>query len=242
MEFLVYDPLSGVDSMRPTDAPSAVRWIVVPVALLALVVILWLAGFVATVMPINSAPTLAAVMEGGVAFDKVAFVNGIWSSKVVPTVDRDAVDLATLVLALRSSPAAAAKRYGNDVGGAYNFLVRFTGTVATEDTASLTGTFTVDAPFGGGVLPVKVQIGPIILGTALRDAVRFITFEQFTNQMQYGDVSDELNTRVTRDVLSKLDLKGLLGKRVSIKGAFTYDGTNAKDLLITPVIVVQAAS
>ena len=46
-----------------------------------------------------------------------------------------------------------------------------------------------------------------------------------------------LNTRVEKNVVSKLDLKTLEGKTVSVKGAFTYDGSNAKDILVTPVLV-----
>ncbi len=206
-------------------------------AVVVILVVLWFTGQIATVKPIASAQSLAAVMEGGTAFDKVAYVDGIWDAKVIPTVRNGALSLETLVPAIQANPDAAVKQYGNNVGGAYNFLVQFTGKVGKVDTSSLTGTLTVDASYAGGTLPVKVQIGPIILGTALRDAVKFITFQQFTNQMQYGGVSDELNTRVSRDVISRLDLKTLLGKRVSIKGAFTYDGTNAKDILVTPVVV-----
>jgi predicted lipoprotein len=205
--------------------------------ILVVLVILWFSGLLATVRPIGSAQTIEAVMEGGTAFDKVKFVDSIWESKVIPTVDKNAVALDTLVPAIQKNADAAAKQYGNNIGGAYNFMVQFSGKVGKVDTSSLTGTVTVDADYAGAMLPVKIQIGPIILGTALRDAVRFITFEQFTNQMQYGGVSDELNSRVTQNVISKLSLKSLVGKRLSVKGAFTYDGTNAKNILVTPVIV-----
>ncbi len=211
--------------------------VAVPVGIVVVLVVLWFTGLLATVRPIDSARTLAAVMEGGTAFDKVKFVDGIWASKVIPTVDQQAVSLDTLFPAIQKDPQGAVKQYGNTIGGAFNFLVQFSGTVVTVDTKSLTGTVTVDADYAAGTLPVKIQIGPIILGTALRDAVKFITFEQFTNQMQYGEVSDELNTRVSNDVISKLDLKGLAGKKISVKGAFTYDTANPRDLLVTPVIV-----
>jgi predicted lipoprotein len=95
----------------------------------------------------------------------------------------------------------------------------------------------VSVPFQGGSLAVKVLTGPIILGTALRDAVGFISFGQFTNQMQYGAVSDELNNRVMKNVVSQMDLATIEGKQVAIDGAFTYDGSNPRDLEVTPVIV-----
>ncbi len=208
-----------------------------PVLVIIVLVVLYFAGALATVTPIADAKSLAALSEGGTAFDKVKYVDSIWESKVIPTVEKESIDLNTLVAAIGADPAKAEKEYGNDVGGATNFLVSFSGTVSNVDTSSMTGALTVDVPFEGGVLPVKVQIGPIILGTALRDAVKFIRFEQFLNQMQFGNVSDELNTRVEKNVVTKIDLKALLKKKISIKGAFTYDGTNAKNLLVTPVIV-----
>jgi predicted lipoprotein len=211
--------------------------IAVPIGIVVVLVVLWFAGLLATVKPIGSAQSLAAVMEGGTTFDKVKFVDSIWESKVIPTVEQKAVGLDVLIPAIQKSPEEAVKEYGNNIGGAFNFLVQFAGKVTKVDTKSLTGTVTVDAGYPGGSLPVKLQIGPIILGTALRDAVKFITFQQFTNQMQYGGVSDELNARVSKEVISKLDVKTLVGKRLQIKGAFTYDTANPKDVLVTPVIV-----
>ena len=211
--------------------------VAVPTGIVVVLVILWFTGLLATVKPAGSAPSLAAVMEGGAAFDKVKYVDGIWEARIIPTVEQKAVSLDTLMPVILKDPAAAVKQYGNNIGGAYNFLVQFSGTVTKVDTKSLTGTVTMNADYAGGTMPVKIQIGPIILGTALRDAVKFITFEQFTNQMQYGGVSDELNTRVGNDVVAKMDLKNLVGTTLSVKGAFTYDTANPKDVLVTPVIV-----
>lgn len=200
-------------------------------------VVLWFAGLLATVKPVGSTKSLQAVMEGGTAFDKIKFVDDIWQSKVIPTVEQKSLGIGTLLASIKKNPDEAAREYGNNVGGADNYLVQFAGRVVKVDTTSLTGTVTVNVDYEGKTLPVKIQIGPIILGTALRDAVKFISFEQFTNQMQYGGVSDELNSRVTRDVISKIDLKNLMGKRISVKGAYIYDSADPMDILVTPVIV-----
>lgn len=211
--------------------------ILVPVGLIVLLAILWVTGALVTVQPIRQAQSLAAVMGGGHAFDKVTYVDGIWASRVLPTAEKKSVDLATLVSALEKDASAACARYGHRAGGIYNFLVSFQGTVKRVDTSTPLGTVTVEAPLDGGTLPVKVQVGPVILGTSVRDALPFISFEQFLNQTQYGSVADELNSRVEKDVLSKLDLKTLTGKRVEVKGAFTYDGTDPKKVVVTPLIV-----
>ncbi|HUW42401.1 MAG TPA: DUF2291 domain-containing protein [Rectinemataceae bacterium] len=207
------------------------------IGIVVLLAIFWFTGLLATVKPMSEAKSLAAVMGGGVAFDKAKYVDGIWDSRVVPTVEQKSIELGVLIPALEKNADQAGKTYGNNVGGADNFLIRFAGTVTAVDTQSQTGSITVSVPYKGGTLPVSVLIGPIILGTALRDAVGFITFEQFTNQIQFGGVSDSLNDRVMKDVVSKLDLKTILGKKVSVDGAFTYDGADAHDLQVTPVVV-----
>lgn len=213
--------------------------IVVPVAIVVLLVALGLAGQIATLKPIHEAQSVAAISNGGVAFSKVEYVDKIWESRVLPTARDTSVPLDTLVGALEKNPKSAGERYGHDVGGAYSFLVHFTGKVTKVDSSSPIGKITVNVPFSGSELPVKVQIGPVIMGTAIRDALKFISFEQFLNQMQYGGVADQLNTQVEKTVVSKLDLKTLTGKEIEVRGAFTYDGTNAKNLLVTPIIVTM---
>jgi len=209
----------------------------VPILISLVLVVLYFAGVLATVKPISEAKSATALAEGGTAFDRVKYVDSIWESKVIPTVENDSVPFDTLIAAIQADPKHAAEMYGHDVGGATNYLVSFSGIVGNVDTSSLTGTISVNVSYAGRDVPVKAQIGPIILGTALRDAVKFIKFEDFLNQMQFGNVSDELNTRVENQVVSKLDLNTLSGKKVAIKGAFTHDGSAINDILVTPVIV-----
>lgn len=211
--------------------------VAVPVGIVVVLAILAVTGQIATLVPAEKAQSVAAISNGGTAFDKVQYVDKIWNSRVVPTARDTAIPIDTVVAALEKDPTVAGKEYGHDVGGAYSFLVHLSGTVTKVDTSSPTGTITVNVPFSGTTLPVKVQIGPVILGTSIRDALKFITFEQFLNQMQYGSVADQMNTKVQQTVVSKLNLKTLEGKRINVRGAFTYDGTNPKDLLVTPIIV-----
>ena len=63
--------------------------------------------------------------------------------------------------------------------------------------------------------------GPVIAGTALRDAVKFIKFSDFTNQLDYADAGHQLNTKVKADVLAKVEAKDLVGKKVTFAGAFS---------------------
>ena len=101
-----------------------------------------------------------------------------------------------------------------------------------------------------GTLPVKVkgvpkdvtvsvQVGPALPGTAIRDAVGFIEFGQFVNQVEYADAATALNNQVKAQVLEDLDPASLEGKKVQVLGAFTYLAPTV--VTITPV-KLEAAS
>jgi predicted lipoprotein len=81
---------------------------------------------------------------------------------------------------------------------------------------------TVEIPQAGGKpLTVAIATGPVIAGTAIRDAVGFISFGDFTNQIEYANVANEINARVKTDVIAKADVKGATGKKVTFAGAFS---------------------
>jgi predicted lipoprotein len=210
----------------------AVRW------LLGLTLFLNLAGCSAffTVVPIHEAkseePQGSASNKG---FDKVAYVNGIWESKVLPTVQEKAVDFSQLYTELKLNQDAASQKYGNKVGGPYNFLTKFEDQVLSADTSSRVGTIKVQTQTSSGPVELTVQVGPVVQGTAIRDALGFITFNEFVNQLQFADVADELNTRALQNALGSTDPTSLVGKSVNIVGAFTLDNLN--NLVVTPVFM-----
>ena len=71
-------------------------------------------------------------------------------------------------------------------------------------------------------------------GTALRDATGIVSFQQFTNQLDYADVSKEMNARALK-AFTGVDPASLLGKTVTFYGAFTFDPHSKTPVLITPV-------
>ena len=77
-----------------------------------------------------------------------------------------------------------------------------------------------------------LNTGPVLLGTDLRDAVGFIDFSKFTNQIDYADVATQINTQDKALVLAQIDRANLTGKRVSFAGAFSL--TDPHDIEIVP--------
>jgi predicted lipoprotein len=80
---------------------------------------------------------------------------------------------------------------------------------------------------------IRVQTGPAINGTDLRDATGTIGFEQFTNQIEYQNAAAALNNEMKTEVLSLVDTTQLSGKTISVVGAFML--INPKGWLVTPV-------
>jgi predicted lipoprotein len=181
-----------------------------------------------------------AASQSSGAFDAVEFVGGIWSSKVLPTVQEKALDAPTLLAAIKSDPAAAGTKYGHQTGtgSPYSYLIKGTGTASKVSDAP-TGPITVDIDTPTGKQQIAIATGPVIAGTALRDAVGFIEFSQFTNQLDYADVATQLNNKVKSEVVSKVDKATLVGKQITFAGAFTALGPNA--VLVVPTELTVAS-
>ena len=195
--------------------------------------ILFLSGCtIATVRPIDPI-TGKAIIEQQV-FSAADYVEQRWESQVLPYAQAEAVPFDVLLEGLRTDRESTELKYGVREGtNAYNFLVTGTGTVLEVDTSSLMGLLHVEMEGINDAPRVSLQIGPVIRGTALRDAVPFIDFDQFTNQIEFANVSNQLHMRVREDVLSGFGKEEAVGKKITFYGAFTLDSLDV--FTITPV-------
>jgi predicted lipoprotein len=161
------------------------------------------------------------------------FVDGFWA-KLVPLFEDKAQDIAKVLPEIRANPDAAGEKYGRrEATNPYNYMVKGTGKVAEINTTSAAGTAIVEIP--GLDEKVALQIGPVVRGTALRDATGLVSFNQFSNQLDYADVSKEMNTRALKTVFVSVPAASLAGKSVTFFGAFTFDPHSKSAVLITPV-------
>jgi predicted lipoprotein len=174
---------------------------------------------IATVRPLDEkgAPEAGAAPASG-PFDAVAFVDSIWRSEVLRSLD-EAPDVGTIAAGVADSERRAV-------------VVRGAGRVVSVDTHSRSATATVELDRKPGST-VVLQVGPVITGTAIRDALPALGFDRFVNQIQHADVGNELNARVEREVLEPLDRAGLRGRHVRFAGmAFLEEG---RPPTVTPV-------
>ncbi len=186
------------------------------------------------------------------AFDPVAYVDGIWDSRLLPTFHEKTVELPKILTemepgqdgkASKENLTEVAQAYGLiTVGEAHVYMVRGSGRVVNVNTSTSLGTMEVILDGYDGPIKVLLYIGTRIPSdeTSVRDAVGFITFGDFKEQTEYGKAGSEINKRVLAQVLGGLDKETLMGKTIRFMGAFNIRTFNLiqidlKEIRIVPV-------
>jgi predicted lipoprotein len=169
-------------------------------------------------------------------FDPDKMVASMWAAKVIPYFERKAGPFVEVRDLAAKSPDEAGARFGyraKTEDTPWTLMVKLEGVVVAADTESRASTISVDAA-GHGKADAIVQIGPALRGTAIRDALDFVAFGDFTNQIDFARFGKALNTHVNRDQLEILPRDSLLGRKVTVIGA--YPLLSAADTpLLTPV-------
>jgi predicted lipoprotein len=209
------------------------RWVACAALLLAAVA-LTSCRFIATAdVP---ALTNKAEARGAAPFDPDKSVASMWAVKVVPYFEKKAGPFVEVRGLAATSPDAAGAKFGYRAkyeGTPWTLMVRIDGVVVAENTESRAATIDVDV-VGQGKPGAVVQIGPAIRGTAIRDALDFVSFNDFTNQIDFAQFGKAFNTYVYHEALEKLPRDSLVGRKVSVLGAYPF--VSATDTpLVTPV-------
>ena len=145
--------------------------------------------------------------------------------------EEKAQDIAKILPEIRADPAAAGQKYGRrESTNPYSYIVKGTGKVTEVHTESQAGTMILEIP--GLEEKIALQIGPVVRGTALRDATGAAPFDQFSNQLDYADVSKEMNSRAVKAAFAGLDPSAFPGKTITFFGAFTFDPRSKGPVLV----------
>lgn len=159
---------------------------------------------------------------GNGGFDADAYVNGIWDEKVMPLVRDHATEIVTVLDALAKDPDAAGNQYGHRAeaeGAAWNFIVQGKGKVTKADTASRRGMLVVALDGDPTGRSVSLQVGPVVFGSAFRDCLPFVSFNDFVNQIDFAQVSRKLNDRATESARKGFDVAQAEGRSIVFRGA-----------------------
>jgi predicted lipoprotein len=184
------------------------------------------------------------------AFDPAAYVDGIWESELIPTVESEAADLSAILSAMEVQAGVADKdqllevveRYGSVTDGeAHVYLVRGSGTV-TE--VSPLGMASIQLDGYDGPISVELYLGNRIPSdeTSARDAVGFIKFGDFREQTEYGMVGTEINRRIAADVIAPLLDTDPAGQQISFDGAMGIRTFNLVQIDLDAVQIVPVVA
>ncbi|WP_378942455.1 DUF2291 family protein [Paracoccus sp. R86501] len=149
--------------------------------------------------------------------------------RIQSVVQERAVDAETLATAIAADKDAAIAEYGTPASTGAIMMVTVTG-VAGEPRA---GVYPLTVEGLPEKQKIRVQTGPAINGTELRDATGDIAFGGFKNQIEYQDAGAGINRAMAAQILTPLDTANLTGKTLTVTGAFRL--INPANWMITPV-------
>ncbi|KOC87924.1 DUF2291 family protein [Winslowiella iniecta] len=150
---------------------------------------------------------------------KMANIAQLYQQKIAPQIISEAKPVEQLMKSLAAAKdfdrACQQFGYRAQAENPCIFAVRVTGQVESVNNSSRSGKMTVKDSSGASV---PVQIGPVIRGTALRDAYRGASYQDFNDQALFGDFGRGINNQAVEQ------LKGLqpkVGDKVEVAGVFS---------------------
>lgn len=167
----------------------------------------------------------------------MADVTATYQQKIVPQVLSEAKPLGELMSSLAAAKdfdtACKTLGYRSQDENPCIFTVKVQGTVSAVNTTSRSGKMTVKDLSGQDVV---VQIGPIIRGTALRDVYKGSSYQDFNDQVLFGDYGRAINNLASEEV-KKLQPK--VGDKVEVDGVFSCWDVPQTPPDVTPARVVR---
>lgn len=189
----------------------------------------------------NPDPNSASETEANLTDEERMAVRAgeIWDPQVIPAVAAKLVPLADLRAALAADADAAGQAHGLRPEGEanpWNFAVSGSGVIIKGKLKSRAAKLQVDTT-GDGEADVTVQLGPVIRGTALRDAMPFIIFTDFRDQIEFAKLAGGLNALAHERLTLPAPETDVVGQTVTFEGVFTYQSPSKK-----PEVVPTALS
>lgn len=179
-------------------------------------------------------------ITGKVAFSAGDDVGSFWDSKAIPELTEKAVDLGEFLTEAKGDLNSLADKYGKySMGdsGELTYTVKGSGKVTAVETEKKAGFITVALDGYSGSEEIKIQVGSVIKGSSVRDALSFIKFGDYTNQEEYAAISQSINAAIMDTVINPETAAELNGKTIDFTGCFTVKDNDT--ILITPVVISE---
>ncbi|MFA9377789.1 MAG: DUF2291 domain-containing protein [Lachnotalea sp.] len=179
-------------------------------------------------------------ITGKVEFSAGNDVASFWDSKAIPELTEKAVDLGEFLTESKGNLNSLADKYGKysmEDSGELTYTVKGEATVTTVETEKKAGYITIALEGYTGSEEIRIQVGSVLKGSSVRDALSFIKFGDYTNQEEYASVSQSINSVILDTVINPETATNLSGKKIEFIGCFTVSGNDT--ILITPVVITE---
>lgn len=184
---------------------------------------------------------LAATAPGSApasAADPKAMAQAMWTERALPYLRDKAAPFDDLRAAIAADAEQAGAKYGyraRGAGLAWHYVATVAGTVLEADTAAVFPVLRVDTD-ADGQADAELQCGPIFANTSLRDALPFVSFATFDNQIAWGEFGVALNDLAHANAGRPACAGAAPGKPLTVLATFTRDRGGRLPLL-TPVLL-----
>ena len=196
-------------------------------------VVLILVGVMPAACKFERTKTSEEIAAQTTTFNPDKMVADIWDAKVIPYLTSKSGDFKTVRDLENADVEAAGAKYGHKekVGNSpWTLVVRLEGKIVSSNTESRAATIDVDGD-GDGKADATVQIGPAMRGTALRDSLDFVSFNDFTNQIDFAQFGKAFNTYANKTFLEKISRDNLNGSQVKLLGTYQHGVSSALPLI-----------
>lgn len=178
-----------------------------------------------------------AALTGATEFNAGDDVANFWESAALPEIEGKAAELSEVLTKasgdLESLSGEDYAKYSMGNKGELTYTVKGSGTIDEVVTDKKAGYITVALDDYDGTELIKIQIGTVFKGTSVRDSLNFIDFNDYTNQIEWAEVSQSINGLIQEKVIDPIGYDNFAaGKKVTFMGAFTV--SKADEIVITP--------
>lgn len=171
-----------------------------------------------------------------------AYAREIWAAQVLPAVADNLVPLADLRTQQAKDEDTAGKKHGlrpESEANPWNFAVSGSGVIIEAKLKSRAAKLQVDTD-ADGAADVTVQLGPVIRGTALRDAMPFLVFTNFRDQIEFAKLAGGLNAMAHKGLTLPDPETDVIGQTVTFEGVFTYKNATSKPEVVPTALTFEA--
>lgn len=176
------------------------------------------------------------VVTGNVKFDAAADVADFWDSLALPELTGKAFELSDFLNDAGADLNSQQEKYGfESLGsiGIITYTAKGTGKVVASEIKKTSSTITVAVDGYDGDVEVVIQLGKIFKGTTVRDSLSFIDFNNYTNQVDWANVSKSILNVISETVIAPIDIENLDGKTIEFTGCFIVESNDK--IVLTPV-------